>query len=262
MKRRKGNKKLATAIVKNASDLASLSQQMGTVTILDQDPVSPKIGQMWLLRVVGLFFDSFTGVNSDPLSSNWEVTNGIKTGYSGTKASTNKIDIQSNKAQINIASGTTISDAGKVDIKARMKKIKVDWTSQNRIIKWKCEPYNTLSTLGIALNSTIVTEGGNVISAYTLRVINDTTKCYLQAIANASLTVNQNFLHGKTINQVSEFTLEIGANSTFIKLYQDDVLKLTIDSPTLSSTSAWLYLFAETSSTDVKTARFDDVYID
>jgi len=233
------------------------------IPILDSDPTNPIEGQIWLLRYIELFKDTFTGDNGGSLDvDSWEV---IKTKSAGSvieHALTNGITVQDNAMQFNLRAAAVVEDGGAVGMSARMKKFQIDWTSGKRTIIWKQQPFSWASPWGMVLATTIPVEGGDLFSDYAIRVTHSNTKTSLQIIANGTLVFNQNYLHGATSNDMYEYKLVIDPLGN-ITLYQDGVQKLTCAFPDFGFSKAWMYFVCRTAGTStVATVKsIDDVII-
>ena len=111
------------------------------IPVLDSDPANPMEGQIWFLRHIELFKDTFTGNDGDALDADsWEVVKTKSAGSVIEHAVTNGVTIQNNAMQFNLGAAAVVEDGGAVGMSTRMKKFQIDLTSKRTII-WKQQPY-------------------------------------------------------------------------------------------------------------------------
>lgn len=212
------------------------------IPVLDSDPANPMEGQIWLLRYIELFKDTFTGNDGDALDADsWEVVKTKTVGSVIEHAVTDDVDIRSNMMQFNLRPVEEVADGGAVGMSARMKKFQIDFASEKRTIIWKQQPYTSATPWGLVLEPTIPVEGGDLFSTYKIRVTHNNTKTSLQVMDNSGLFCNVNYLHGAMENDMFEYKLVIDPESNII-LYQDGIQKLASSGfPTFASSKFWLY---------------------
>jgi hypothetical protein len=243
-----------------ASEIRTMS-----IPVLEIDPISPANGQIWLLKYYELLRDTFSGADGSPLDSNiWEVVKTKTTGSTATHAATNKADVRGNRCQFNVAASAIISDGGKLELLARMKKILINWADERRVVTWKQQPYTSAGTVGVVLSPSLAIDGGNLLSTYTIRVVSSSSGNISLQMINSEIGIvyNQSFAHGKLADEISEFKLVIEPANATITLYQDGVEKLQAIAPNITVTSGWLYIYTQTSYTTALIRDFDDVVIE
>ena len=242
----------------------TISSHGHTIPVLDSDPTNPTEGQIWLLRYIELFKDTFTGNDGDPLDADsWEV---VKTKTAGSvieHALTNDVTIQNNAMQFNLRPIESVEDGGRVGMSARMKKFQIDWTSGKRTIIWKQQPFSWASPWGMVLATTIPVEGGDLFSDYSIRVTHNNTKTLLQIKANGTLVFNQNYLHEAIGSEMYEYELAIDPDGNNITLYQGGVQKLTSPFPNFGFSKAWMCFVCRVpgATTIAPVKNIDDVII-
>ena len=232
-----------------------VSQQTDMVIpVLDVDPENPKVGQMWIVRWGNsLLREDFTGADGSPLNTaTWEV---VKSG--STHAPGNGATIQSDQAEFSVAS----SDGGEVGLFARMKKFKIDWSNEKRVVSWMQQPHQWYGVWGMGLSNKVQVDGGGNFADYAIRVVHSSanTSMQMKNVTQTQVVYNQKFPHGASENDWKSFRLEVSTDK--VELYMNDLLYLTAENPDIGVTDSWLYFYAETSNASAIVNRIDSVVV-